>query len=174
MDAAFGGGCICPDELVSTSKFFRTAIAVWRHRRASFRPVTAQSGSRSLFETRLTAKPRCTQTGLISTGMLKNACQGRPGYCGRLAEFLKLPPTAGITVHQAESGSDPLITVRATQTACQGPDVSRCARKISTNMSWRAVDAGLALGVPPPALRCAGKEAVRARTAKRALQANDI
>ena len=37
-----GGGCICPDELVSTSKFFRTAIAVWRHRRASFRPVTAQ------------------------------------------------------------------------------------------------------------------------------------
>jgi hypothetical protein len=127
MDAAFGGGCICPDELVSTSKFFRTAIAVWRHRRASFRPVTAQSGSRSLFETRLTAKPHCTQTGLISTGMLKNACQGRPGYCGR-------------------SGS----------------------------VSWRAVDAGLALGVPPPALRCAGKEAVRARTAKRALQANDI
>ena len=146
MDAAFGGGCICPDELVSTSKFFRTAIAVWRHRRASFRPVTAQSGSRSLFETRITAKPRCTQTGMISTGMLKNACQGRPGYCGRLAEFLKLPPTAGITVHQAESGS----------------------------VSWRAVDAGLALGVPPPALRCAGKEAVRARTEKRALQANDI
>jgi hypothetical protein len=83
---------------------------------------------------------------MISTGMLKNACQGRPGYCGRLAEFLKLPPTAGITVHQAESGS----------------------------VSWRAVDAGLALGVPPPALRCAGKEAVRARTEKRALQANDI
>jgi hypothetical protein len=119
---------------------------VWRHRRASFRPVTAQSGSRSLFETRLTAKPHCTQTGLISTGMLKNACQGRPGYCGRLAEFLKLPPTAGITVHQAESGS----------------------------VSWRVVDAGLALGVPPPALRCASKEAVRARTEKRALLANDI
>jgi hypothetical protein len=40
--AASGGGYICADELVSTSKFFGTAIAVWRHRRASFRPVTAQ------------------------------------------------------------------------------------------------------------------------------------
>ena len=44
----------------------------------------------------------------------------RPGHRGRLGEFLKLPPTAGIAVHQPESGSDPLITNRAEQTGRQG------------------------------------------------------
>ena len=43
------------------------------------------------------------------------------------------------------------------------------------NMGWASSGArDWHLGVPSPALRCAGKKAVRARTQQRALPAHDI